>query len=117
MDRIARGYKEYELRKIARYFSRLPWVRVETPFEASLIARGRELHERHCAECHENSGRYQDQDVPRLAGQRPNYLTIQLTQYMDKAPKMPQPSEMAEKMMLIDDAGMKALAQMYANTF
>ena len=115
MDRIAKGYKEYELRKVARYFSRLPWVRVETPFEASLIARGRDLHERHCAECHEDSGRYQDQDVPRLAGQRPDYLTIQLTQYMDKAPKMPQPSDMAEKLTRIDRDDLPALSAFYSS--
>jgi sulfide dehydrogenase cytochrome subunit len=96
MDRIAKGYKEYELRKVARYFSRQPWVRVDTPFELSLVARGRELHKSHCAECHEDFGRYQDQDVPRLAGQRPDYLLIQLEQYFDKQPKMPQPSDMAE---------------------
>jgi sulfide dehydrogenase cytochrome subunit len=115
MDRIAKGYKDYELRKVARYFSRQPWVRVDTALEPSLIARGQELHERHCSECHEDSGRYQDQDVPRLAGQRPNYLLIQLEQYVDKQPKMPQPSDMAEKLAEIDRSDLPALSAFYSS--
>ena len=81
MNRIARGYKVYELRKIARYFSRQPWTHVESNLDVTMVERGRKLHEQHCAECHEDSGRYQDRDTPRLAGQRPVYLELQLQQY------------------------------------
>lgn len=115
MNRIAKGYKNYELRKVARYFSRRPWVRVDTPVESTLVARGKELHDRHCAECHEDSGRYQDRDVPRLAGQRPNYLLMQLTAYVDKFPKMPQPSDMAEKLAEVDRSDLPALSAFYSS--
>ena len=115
MDRIAKGYKTYELRKVARYFSRQPWVRVDTPLDSALVARGQALHERHCAECHEDSGRYQDKDVPRLAGQRPNYLFIQLTKYANKEPKMPQPSDMADKLGAVELSDLPALSAFYSS--
>lgn len=116
MNRIAKGYKEYELRKIARYFSRKPWRSIKGPQEPGLLEQGRRLHREHCAECHEDTGRYHDQDVPRIAGQQFRYLYLQMMLYRDGDENLPQPSEMAEKMALIDDAGVKALAQLYANT-
>ena len=117
MNRIARGYKEYQLRKIARYFSRKPWRSIRGAREPGLLELGRRLHRQHCAECHEDTGRYQDQDVPRIAGQRPRYLYMQMMLYRDGSDNLPQPTEMAEKMALIDDAGVKALAELYANTY
>ena len=116
MNRIAKGYKEYELRKIAGYFSRKPWQSIKGPQAPGLLERGRRLHREHCAECHEDTGRYQDQDVPRIAGQRLRYLYMQMLLYRDAGENLPQPTEMAERMVLIDDVGMKALAHLYANT-
>jgi sulfide dehydrogenase cytochrome subunit len=113
MDRIARGYKTYELRKIARYFSQKPWVTVKSETDAALIDRGQKLHEQHCAECHEDAGRYQDRDMPRLAGQRPVYLELQLQQYLSKS--LPQPSEMGEKLSLLDAGDLPALSAFYSS--
>lgn len=115
MNRIAKGYKEYELRKIARYFSRKPWRSIASRQETTLLERGRTLHRKHCAECHEDIGRYQDQDVPRIAGQPPRYLYLQMTLYRDGIEKLPQPSEMADKMALLDETDIKALAQLYSS--
>ena len=44
MNRLARGYKIYELRKIARYFARQPWTHVDSNLEATLVERGRKHH-------------------------------------------------------------------------
>jgi sulfide dehydrogenase cytochrome subunit len=113
MDRIARGYKVYELRKIARYFSRQPWTRVDSDLEPAMVERGRELHEEHCAECHEDAGRYQDSDTPRLAGQRPIYLQLQLQQYLNR--ELPQPSDMKEKLALLQEEDLPALSAFYSS--
>ena len=115
MNRIAKGYKEYELRKIAKYFSRKPWRSIAGTQETHLIARGQTLHREHCAECHEDIGRYQDQDVPRIAGQTPHYLFMQMMLYRDGVEKLPQPSEMADKMALLDPTDIRALAQLYSS--
>ena len=116
MNRIAKGYKEYELSKIARYFSRKPWRSTNGTQQPGLLERGQRVHRQHCAECHEDSGRYQDQDVPRIAGQPPRYLLMQMMLYREGVENLPQPSDMADKMALIDDIDMQALAQLYANT-
>ena len=115
MNRIAKGYKEYELRKIARYFSRKPWRSIASIQETTLLERGRTLHRKHCAECHEDIGRYQDQDVPRIAGQPHRYLIIQMTLYRDGIENLPQPNEMADKMALLDKTDIEALAQLYSS--
>ena len=113
MGRIARGYKTYELRKIARYFSRKPWVRVDSQLEDAMVERGRGLHQEHCAECHEDAGRYQDRDTPRLAGQRPIYLELQLQQYLNR--ELPQPSDMKEKMASLKEGDLPALSAFYSS--
>jgi sulfide dehydrogenase cytochrome subunit len=113
MNRIARGYKTYELRKIARYFSRKPWVRVDSELEVAMVERGRGLHQEHCAECHEDAGRYQDRDTPRLAGQRPVYLELQLQQYLNR--ELPQPSDMKDKLALLKEGDLPALSAFYSS--
>ena len=57
----------------------------------------------------------QDQDVPRLAGQRPNYLLIQLEQYVNKEPKTPQPSDMAEKLAEVARVDLPARSAFYSS--
>jgi sulfide dehydrogenase cytochrome subunit len=114
MTRIARGYKDYELRKIARYFSSKAWRTVPSTQPQTLVSRGRQLHKRYCAECHEDSGRYQDKDVPRIAGQRHNYLQTQLKLYYERKEELPQPSEMAEKLAEIAKDDLPALSAFYS---
>lgn len=113
MNRIAKGYKDYELRKIARYFSSKEWKTVPSIQKDTLVERGRQLH-KHCAECHEDSGRYQDKDMPRIAGQRHHYLQTQLLLYYEGKEKLPQPSEMAEKLAEIAKADLPALSAFYS---
>ena len=113
MNRLARGYKVYELRKIARYFARRTWTHVDSNSEATLVERGRKLHEKHCAECHEDSGRYQDRDTPRLAGQRPVYLELQLQQYLNR--ELPQPSDMKEQLAMVPKEDFGALSAFYSS--
>lgn len=115
MNRIAKGYKEYELRKIAQYFSRKPWRSTTGTHKTALLERGRALHHKHCSECHEDIGRYRDKDVPRIAGQPPRYLYMQMMLYRDGIENLPQPSEMADKMALIDETDIKALTQLYSS--
>lgn len=114
MNRIAKGYKDYELRKIARYFSSKEWGAVPSSQKEALVSRGQELHEQYCAECHEDSGRQQDKDVPRIAGQRHGYLQIQLKLYYEGKEELPQPSEMAEKLAEIPKDDLPALSAFYS---
>ena len=114
MSRIAKGYLDYELRKIASYFAKKKWRTVQFKQQKELVTRGYDLHEQYCAECHENSGRYQDKDVPRIAGQRYKYLQIQLERYHAGEEKLPQPSEMADKIAEITREDLLALSAFYS---
>jgi sulfide dehydrogenase cytochrome subunit len=114
MKRIAKGYKGWELRKMGRYFSTKPWVSVESEVKPELAERGRRLHRDHCEECHEKDGRYQDKDVPRIAGQRPDYLLTQLTIYQRGVESLPQPTEMADRLALVDQRDLAALSAFYS---
>jgi sulfide dehydrogenase cytochrome subunit len=114
MGRIARGYKDYELRKIARYFAAKEWRTLPSGSDLGLVARGRELHREHCEECHEQNGRYQDKDTPRIAGQRPRYLETQLRLYYGKLERLPQPKKMAEALESIAEPDLLALSAFYA---
>ena len=115
MNRISKGYKTYELRKIAWYFSKRDWRSVPTTPELGLVERGRRLHQEHCAECHEDQGRYQDKDVPRIAGQRPGYLQTQLILYYRGIERLPQPSEMADRLAEIAEEDLAALSAFYGS--
>jgi sulfide dehydrogenase cytochrome subunit len=113
MNRISKGYKGYEFRKIARYFSAKDWKTVPTKPQRNLVERGRQLHQKHCAECHEDMGRYQDKDVPRIAGQRPGYLQTQIMLYYRGEEKLPQPTEMADRLSEIAEEDLPALSAFY----
>jgi sulfide dehydrogenase cytochrome subunit len=114
MDRIAKGYKDYELRKIAGWFASRGWRTLPVVADGTLVARGHSLHREHCEECHEDLGRYQDREVPRIAGQRPDYLHAQLRLYYNEAAGLPQPSKMAERMTLLTEPDLRALSAFYS---
>ena len=114
MNRIAKGYRDYELRKIARYFAAKEWRSVRSTQQEELVTRGRQLHAQYCAECHEDSGRYQDKDVPRIAGQGYSYLETQLTIYQEGKEQLPQPSDMADKLAEIAKDDLSALSAFYS---
>ena len=114
MNRITKGYKDYELSKIARYFAKKKWKPAPAAQQQDLVTLGRQLHEQNCAECHEDSGRYQDKDVPRIAGQQHDYLLTQLLLYHEGKEELPQPSEMAEKLENVAKDDLPALSAFYS---
>jgi sulfide dehydrogenase cytochrome subunit len=115
MGRIARGYDLGELRRISRYFADQPWGG-DAPggTDSGLVRRGKAIHRQSCVECHDDDGRYQDKDIPRLAGQRAGYLLLQMQDYRDGVPAMPQPPKMKEHLQPLNDEDLDALSRFYA---
>lgn len=124
MGRIAKGYSLKELRAMADYFEGWPW---RGALEASLeIDRERalELHDDLCAECHDDEGRFQDKEIPRLAGQWPAYLSMMLTDYRDAGSGtaegsaagsvLPQPEKMRERVQDLSDEEINLLSLFYS---
>ena len=84
MTALMKGATDTEITSLARHFSRQE-VKPGTPSaaDAATIAKGREIAAaQHCGQCHLPNYRGRDQ-IPRLAGQREDYLVFEMAAYRD----------------------------------
>jgi cytochrome c553 len=81
MNQATQGLTDNDLRSLAAYFSKLPAPASGPPGDAARMERARALAEQsRCNFCH-NRDYSGDQNVPRLAGQREDYLATALRGY------------------------------------
>lgn len=113
MGRIARGYKTAELRRMAEHFSSNDWVDAKATASEEQFLAGQVIHDELCVECHEDAGRYQDKEIPRLAGQWPAYLFYQLLDYQSDQLKMPQPDKMRDRVRELSKNDLEAVSRFY----
>ena len=114
MDRIAKGYSVRALREISRYYAGLRWQTADHPVDDKLVQQGKKIHDEHCEECHEKNGLHQDRDIPRLMGQAPTYLYLQMLDYQHGLRPMPQPEKMKERLEPLSKDELRALSLFYA---
>jgi sulfide dehydrogenase cytochrome subunit len=114
MGRIATGYSDNELKAIASYMASKPWVSSPVETSAKLAAKGQIIHEKQCKTCHEDSGRVQEDDAPRLAGQWPDFTLLYLKDCRSKGRRC-QPRKMGSRVMKLSDEELEAMAQFYAS--
>ena len=117
MDRIAKGYTNEEIQRIADILSEQPYVAAEQSVDLGLAGQGETLHLENCASCHTSNGRSDFWTGTRLAGQWKPYLETTLLDYAQGRSQGPE-----EMMTQIDavfesegEDGIKALAAFYAN--
>ncbi|MCB1865855.1 MAG: c-type cytochrome [Chromatiales bacterium] len=115
MGRIARGYSELEIKAIADYFAARPWVSSSASTKPALVEKGRGLHERSCATCHTDGGRGGPGATPRMAGQWPAYLYMQMRDMHDPGYLGPSPLLMRQLIQQLSDDDLHALAHYYAS--
>jgi cytochrome c553 len=86
MNEMAKGLSDDDLRNFADAIAKLPAPKpVEGPVDAARIERARALAEQnHCNVCHTPSFAGQE-NVPRIAGQREDYLVKALRGYKDNS--------------------------------
>ncbi len=113
MGRIAKGYSDDELKAIASYMAGQPWVSAPVGVDSALAGAGKKIHEDQCKTCHEDGGRVQEDEAPRLAGQWPDYSLHALHVCKDKGRRC-EPKKMAKRVMELSDDDLKALSQFYA---
>ena len=83
MQGMLDGVKDDEIVALARYFSALPLKPAPGALEPARMERGAALAARtHCASCHLPSYAGREQ-MPRLAGQREDYLMHSMKQFLD----------------------------------
>jgi cytochrome c553 len=107
---VVKGMKDAEIVKLAEHFSKLPAKSMATgPADAALMkqgmARAKTLR---CGVCHLSDFRGQNQ-IPRLAGQREEYLSSELFAYRD-GKRTGGDTIMAAALYGVNDADLRALA-------
>jgi sulfide dehydrogenase cytochrome subunit len=124
MGRIAKGYTEEELKVIAKFYAEKKWQNsasapqstMATPVDATLASAGAGIQKKKkCANCHEDNGHSTEDDMPRMAGQWVDYLTIKMSDYKDAELKNPQPKKMAKAIAKLSADDINALAHFYAS--
>jgi cytochrome c553 len=89
---ISSKLTDEQIQGLSSYYSALPGVSGRPSLNTALAARGKEIYENgvpephrviKCAECHGETSAGTN-NVPRLQGQHPDYLKLQLRYYRDK---------------------------------
>jgi len=110
MNQAMQGLSDDDLRKMAAYIAKLPPPETGgSPSDTARNERARALIEQHrCNFCHQ--GNYSgEQNVPRLAGQREDYLEKTLRQYKDNS-RRGYDASMADVLYPISDEQISDLA-------
>ncbi len=115
MGRVARGYDDEEIDALAAFFASQVWISPKQEgLDPKLIKRGKRVHRDGCSTCHKDNGRYQDDLVPRLAGQWRDYLQIVLEEYWLRERPMPH-LLMVIAVSELEEDDLIALASFYAS--
>jgi len=110
MNQVMQGFKDDDLRDLAAYLAKLPPPEpAGGSIDAARMARARAVIEQHrCNFCHQ--GNYSgEQNVPRLAGQREDFLVKALREYKNNT-RRGYDASMADVLYLISDEQILDLA-------
>jgi len=109
MESLLRGVTDGEIIAMARHYAALPARPAAAAADRALAARGRALAAKlRCGICHLPDYRGQ-QHVPRLAGQREDYLLEAMRAFRDQ-PKPGSDTMMSAALYGVGDADLRALA-------
>lgn len=119
MQRLAKGYDDAQLDAIAGFFAAQDWdsAAVEETNKEQ-VEQGKKIHAtRGCAGCHGATGiAPKGNNAPRLAGQYPQYLYLQMKDYLNEKVKIPESAMVMRRMLKgSSDEDIRALAVFYAS--
>jgi sulfide dehydrogenase cytochrome subunit len=114
MGRIMKGYTEQEIHAIAGFYAAQPWKSTDRTVAAKAIQKGRAVHHKLCETCHDDGGREQDDESPRLAGQWAGYTRYALDSCRALGDRC-KPRKMGERVKNLSNAEIEALASFYEN--
>jgi len=116
MGRIAKGYTDEEIERMAGHFAVRKFVPAKQKFDAAAAKKGAKLHDKYCEKCHEEGGKPitgEDTEYFLLAGQWVPYLENTIADF--RAGRREMPKKMKKKLdKLIEKAGDKGLAAINA---
>ena len=117
MGRLARGYDDTEIEKMADYFAAQPYISVDQPFDAELADKGARLHESYCDACHTEEGTLAEDDSGMLGGQWKPFVHWTLEDYLSGDRKMIKVMKRKLKRLLDieGETAIEALLEYYAS--
>jgi len=115
MGRLMVGYTLPQINLLASYYADQTWEGSAFRADPEKVEQGRRIHEARCEQCHEDAGRYQDRDMPRVAGQQPDYLLIQMQLRRAGTEGMQQPNRMREALLSLSEAEVLAMTHYLAS--
>ena len=115
MNRIAKAYDDEQLKAMAWFFASQRLTLYPQQHDVTLVARGAELHKKHCEKCHENGGR--PGDAGTLAGQWMPYLEYTMDDFIAGKRKYPRKMKRKVDAALADEGedAIRALLHYYAS--
>lgn len=117
MGRMAKPYTKDEIKLLANYYSKLPFVKAKQSFDPQLAKQGAKLHDKYCEKCHAKGGTSSEDDAGILAGQWTPYVSWTLDDY--RAGKREPTKKMGKRLNKLiateGDAGIEALLHYYAS--
>lgn len=109
MQNAVRGLSDKEIIAIASHFAALPARAAPGEADAALVKRGRQIAGKfRCGICHLKDFRGQQQ-IPRLAGQREEYLVSTMIAFRDNPPPGVD-TQMSAALYGVSDADIRAMA-------
>ena len=113
MQRIAKGYTDEEIELMAGFFADQPFVRMPQETDAAKVAKGEELYDKNCENCHAENGADPEDDSGILAGQWLPYMTFAMQDFTSGTREMPK--KMKKKVEKLDEAQLEALLHFFAS--
>jgi len=120
MGRIAKGYTDEEIERMAGHFAAQKFVPAKQTFDATAAKKGSKLHDKYCEKCHEDGGKPitgEDAEYYLLAGQWVPYLENTIADF--RAGHREMPKKMKKRLdKLIEkegDQGLAAINAFYAS--
>ncbi|WP_373054383.1 c-type cytochrome [Thioalkalivibrio sp.] len=111
MDRVARGYTREQFEAMADFFAEQPYLPAKQDFDPELAARGAEIHDQHCNNCHSEGGTYPEFDTAPIAGQWMPYLRDTFVDFREHGRY--QPRGMERRLMSVEE--LDALVHYYGS--
>jgi cytochrome c553 len=114
MAEFVKGLKDDEAIALSAHFAKFPSQPTDEPVDQSVVAHGADLAKKMlCGQCHlpDFAGREQ---MPRLTGQRVDYMILALTAYRDGT-RFGIDTSMNGVMVGVSDADIRALANFFAS--
>jgi len=117
MARIAKGYTDAEIMIIADHFSAQELFVGQQEVNLTKAKSGKKLHEKYCANCHEERGTSSEGDTGVLAGQWRPYFRWTMADYLDGSREMPKKMKIKLKKMMKSSGieSLDLLANYYAS--